>query len=400
MSDLLRQIDSIALFRGVRYAEPLKSLCVFLKMREGGHPIEELIASYSDFVSVLYSLRPDADLSAAIWDALIDDMNPYLKHRIDSIVDPENTTKMSTLINLTAERELDLLTQIGKYSSYDFKEEMYYDGYLPDFRSSAIDIKDRYMKVIEELDKKGYGIYSRYRMFKIDRCTIVPVKHPDPISVEDLFCYDRQRNTVIDNIKAFLSGKPAADCLLYGVAGTGKSSTVKAASRMFFDQGLRLVELPKAEIGNLSEVIEMLSRIPMKFILFIDDISFESNDERIGALKSVLEGAASGGRKNILIHATSNRRHMIKESFADRADEIHTSDTISEQMSLSERFGLRVLYEKPNKQEYLTIVSKLLEKRNIKMEEKDIEEGAERFALRGGGRSARLARQYVDSLDR
>ena len=400
MSDLLRQIDSIALFRGVLKKEPFLSLIDFLRKRENGASTEELIDSYSNFVSVLYGLRTDADLSAAVWDALIDDMNPFLKHRIDSIIDPEGTTKMSTLINLTAQRELDLLTNIGKYSSTDFKAEMYYDGYLPDFRSSGIDIAERYMRTINDLGKKGYGIYSRYRMFKIENCRIVPVKHPDPISVEDLFCYEMQRNKVVDNMRAFLAGKPAADCLLYGVAGTGKSSTVKAAARMFEEDGLRLVELPKSEIDNLATVIDMLSHIPMKFVLFIDDISFEATDDRIGALKSVLEGAASGGRKNIIICVTSNRRHMIKETFSDRQNEIHQADTIAEQMSLSERFGLRVLYEKPNKQDFLTIVKRIAERRGLKIDEGELEEGAERFALRGGGRSARLARQYVDSLDR
>ena len=163
---------------------------------------------------------------------------------------------------------------------------------------------------------------------------------------------------------------------------------------------MRLVELPNSEIDNLATVIDMLSHIPMKFFLFIDDISFEATDDRIGALKSVLEGAASGGRKNIIICATSNRRHMIKETFSDRQNEIHQADTIAEQMSLSERFGLRVLYEKPNKQDFLTIVKRIAERRGLKIDEGELEEGAERFALRGGGRSARLARQYVDSLDR
>ena len=137
----------------------------------------------------------------------------------------------------------------------------------------------------------------------------------------------------------------------------------------------------------------------MKFILFIDDISFESTDDRIGSLKSVLEGAASGGRKNIIIYATSNRRHMIKESFADRQNEVHASDTIAEQMSLSERFGLRVLFDKPDKKTYLEIVSKLCEHRGIEVDQAKLEADAERIALRGGGRSARLARQFVDSLE-
>ena len=398
MSELLRQIDSIALFRGVRRGEPLNSLCNYLKKMEAGNTIDEMIESYATFVSVLYELRSDADLSAAIWDCLIDDMNPFLRHRIDEITNPEEATKLSTLISLTAQRELDLLTQIGSYTSTTFKDEMYYDGYLPDFRSSHIDFKERYMEMIDNISTNGYGMFSKYLMFKIDKGEIVPVKHPDPICADDLFCYEMQREKVINNTRAFIDGKPAADVFLYGDAGTGKSSTVKAVARQFKDEGLRLVELPKPELDNLSSVIEKLSQIPMKFILFFDDITFDADDDRIGILKSILEGAASGDRKNIAIYATSNRRHMIKETFSSRSDEIHATDTIAEQTSLSERFGLRILFEKPNKFTFINIIKSMCDARGIVYDDKELELKAEQAALRAGGRSNRLARQFVDSL--
>ena len=398
MSELLREIDSIALFRGVKEKEPLKSLCDFLLKMEAGYTIEEMIDSYGNFCGKLYELRADCDLSAAIWDALVDDMNPYLKYKIESVKYPDSVTTMSTLLTLTAERELDLLTRIGNYTSYDFKNEMYYDGYLPDFRTSHIDLKERYMRMIDSLETKGYGVFARSNVFKIKDGKLHVVKHPDPIRVEELFCYSMQRNKVIDNTRAFCEGRTFADVLLYGDAGTGKSSAVKATARMFFEQGVRLVELPKAEIGRLPDIIEELTEIPLKFIVFIDDISFDADDDRIGSLKSVIEGAASGDRKNIVIYATSNRRHMIKETFSARENEIHSSDTIAEQMSLSERFGLRVLFDKPNKATYLEIVKNLLLLRNIKMDEEEMALKAEQFATRGGGRSARIARQFVDSL--
>lgn len=398
MSDLLRDLNSLALFRGVSHTEPLNSLRDFLNKAESDCTSDEKIEAYATFVSVLYSIRPDADFSAAIWDALLSDMNPYLKNRIDTLVNPEEALPASQLMIFTAQNELDILTKIGSVTSEDFKAEIAYDGYLPDFTSSRIDFKTRYMRVIDDLPTAGYGIYAKYLMFKIDRGEIKPVKHPDPIRTEELFCYERQHEKVVSNTQAFLMGKRAADTLLYGDAGTGKSSTVKAVARMFEKDGLRLVELPKTEIMNLPDVIEMLSQIPMKFILFIDDVSFESNDDRIGPLKSILEGAASGGRKNIVIYATSNRRHLIKESFADRSDEVHKTDTMAEQMSLSERFGLRVLFDKPNKMDFLTIVHKLCELRGISIPEEELDMKAEQFAIRGGGRSARLARQFVDLI--
>lgn len=398
MSDVLREICSLALFRNVRQKEPLKSLCDFLLKMGPGFSMEEMIDSYGHFVSVLYEMRADADLSAAIWDALSEDMNPYLRHRIDTLLRPDQTVKASTLLKLTAERELDLLTRIGNYSSYDFKDAMVYDGYLPDFRSSHIDFKKRYMTMIDQIGSSGYGMYAKYHFFRIKDGALDPVTNPDPIRVEDLFCYEKQRERVINNTRKFSEGKTFEDILLYGDAGTGKSSTVKAAARMFADSGVRLVEVPKSELHGLSEIIKMLTEVPLKFIIFIDDVSFDADDDRIGSLKSVIEGAASGARKNIAIYATSNRRHMIKETFSARENEIHTSDTIAEQMSLSERFGIRILFDKPNKDTYLKIVNGMMKLRGLDMNEEELAIAAEQYAIRGGGRSARVARQFVDSL--
>ena len=398
MSDVLREICSLALFRNVRQKEPLKSLCDFLLKMGPGFSMEEMIDSYGHFVSVLYEMRADADLSAAIWDALYEDMNPYLRHRIDTLIRPDETMKASTLLKLTAERELDLLTRIGNYTSYDFKDAMVYDGYLPDFRSSHIDFKTRYMTMMDQIGTMGYGVYAKYHFFRIKDGALDPVTNPDPICVEDLFCYEKQREKVIANTRKFSEGKTFEDILLYGDAGTGKSSTVKAAARMFVDSGVRLVEVPKSELHGLSEIIKMLTEVPLKFIIFIDDVSFDADDDRIGSLKSVIEGAASGARKNIAIYATSNRRHMIKETFSARENEIHTSDTIAEQMSLSERFGIRILFDKPNKDTYLKIVKGMMNLRGLKMDEEELAIAAEQYAIRGGGRSARVARQFVDSL--
>ena len=398
MSDVLREICSIALFRDVRDKEPLRSLSDFLLKMGPGYSMEEMIDSYGEFVSTLYSLRADCDLSAAIWECLADDMNPYLRYKINELVEPDKVTRMSHLLELTAKRELDLLTRIGSYTSTEFKNEMIYDGYLPEFTSSHIDFKKRYMRMIDTITTKGYGIYARYDFFRIKNGELTPVTSPDPISINDMFCYERQRNKVYKNTKDFVEGRSFQDVLLYGDAGTGKSSTVKSAARLFFGSGIRLVEVPKSELHGLSEVIELLSKVPLKFILFIDDVSFDADDDRIGTLKSVIEGAASGARKNIAIYATSNRRHMIKETFSARENEIHTSDTIAEQMSLSERFGLRILFDKPNKDTFLEIVKGLAEAKGVDMPEEDLMKEAEQFAIRGGGRSARIARQFVDSL--
>jgi len=387
---MYKKLTSLALLRGIIFEEPLNSFLELTSEIDEEMPVEDIIDSYGSFCSVLYELREDADFSEAIWDLLVDNMNPYLRSIIES--------RDSVYLKKALEMELDVLSSVGSITSADIVKLINYDGYLPAFESSKIDFKKRYLEMIENITTNGYGVYARYNIFKIVDGRLEPVKHPDPIRVEDLFCYEMQREKVVNNTRNFVEGKSFADVLLYGDAGTGKSSTVKAASRMFFDKGVRLVELPKSEINNLANVIECISSIPLKFIIFIDDISFDADDDRIGSLKSVIEGAASGGRKNVVIYATSNRRHMIKETFSARENEIHSSDTIAEQLSLSERFGLRVLFDKPNKATYLEIVRNLLNMRGIQMEDEEISIQAERFATRSGGRSARIARQFVDSL--
>lgn len=400
---ILRKLDSIAILKGVTYREPLLSFRSFLieLIRKASASskesiIPETIQAYSEFIYNLYSLRTDANFSIAIFDALLSDMNPYLSYKIRLLMEP-SLAPMSTLMEMTVNKELEILSEIGEIPSAFFKERMPFGINLPDYHSIKINFVDKYHQYIEEIPTKGYGIFLDSTMFTIASGKLTTVEHPDTISVDELFSYDRQRNMVIENTKSFICGKKASDILLYGDAGTGKSSTVKAVSRLLRDKGVRLVELPKIELMNLPYVIEELSTHPMKFILFIDDISFEIDDERIGYLKSVLEGAVYGNRRNVIIYATSNRRHIIRESYSNRIDEMHCSDNIAEQMSLSERFGLAIRFDKPNKGEYIDICEKIAMMRGLEIKD-DFAIKAEQFALKAGGRTARLARQFVDFL--
>ena len=184
-----------------------------------------------------------------------------------------------------------------------------------------------------------------------------------------------------------------------GDAGTGKSSTVKAVANAFFGEGVRLIELRKDQLRYLPLVMAQISGNPLKFIIFIDDLSFNQNNDDFSMLKAALEGSASATADNAVIYATSNRRHIIKESFGDReGDDVHRNDTMQETLSLSERFGLTVLFSKPNKQLYLKIVKELALRAGITMDEKELEIQAEAFALRKGNRSARCAEQFINSL--
>ena len=196
--------------------------------------------------------------------------------------------------------------------------------------------------------------------------------------------------------KALIEKRPALNTLLYGDAGTGKSSTVKAIANHFYDKGLRLIELRRDQLCYLPLVMGKISGNPLKFIIFIDDLSFGSSDDSFSMLKAALEGSASSTAENAVIIATSNRRHIVKESFSDRVgDDVHRNDTLQESLSLSERFGLTVYYEKPAKALYLNIVRELAIRNGITPDE-ILEIRAEAFALKRGNRSARAAEQFID----
>jgi len=228
---------------------------------------------------------------------------------------------------------------------------------------------------------------------------IVPVTNPDKTELSDLVDYEREKKTIMDNTKALLEGKPAANILLTGDAGTGKSSTLKAVANALWNEGLRIVEVRKDQLRAIPKILNELSKNPLKFVLFIDDLSFLKDDDNFNMLKAVLEGSVTAKSANVVIYATSNRRHIIKEKFSDRdGDEVHRNDTMQELVSLSERFGIHLTFSKPNKETFLHIVNHLADENGIDMPKDELELLAERFALERGGRSARLARQFIDGL--
>ena len=203
----------------------------------------------------------------------------------------------------------------------------------------------------------------------------------------------------MDNTKALLSGKPAANILLTGDAGTGKSSTVKAVVNELSESGLRIIEVRKEQLHKIPKILDELGSNPLKFILFIDDLSFTKDDDNFSALKAILEGSVSAKSNNVAIYATSNRRHLVKENFSDReGDDVHFNDTMQELLSLSERFGIQLTFSRPDKSTYLDIVHSLADKCGIEYDPEILDAEAEKFALKRGTRSARAAKQFVDGI--
>lgn len=248
--------------------------------------------------------------------------------------------------------------------------------------------------------KNGCGMFARYRAFIWRDKGIEPVVHPDNISIDTLKGYDIPRGLVVDNTTAFLNGIQCNNCLLYGDRGTGKSSTVKAILNRYYKDGLRMVEMPKDRLGEFPVLADKIAALPLKFIIFIDDLSFSSDDKSYAQLKAVLEGGLAARPDNTLIYATSNRRHLVKENLSDRnGDELHRNDSIQESLSLSDRFGLSINFSKPDKESYLQIVRSLAREKNLNISIEELEKGAEQWAIERGGRSPRCARQYISIVE-
>ena len=273
-------------------------------------------------------------------------------------------------------------------------------AFLPRWETSGIDLPAAYAQRMSEVGKKGYGMFAKHHVFTVESGQLVPVKYPDPQRLSELPGYEKEREKVIANTKALLAGMPANNVLLYGDAGTGKSSAVKAIANEFAPEGLRLVEVKKNQLYQIPDLMDKLAANPLKFILFIDDLSFTANDDNFAALKAILEGSVGGRAKNIAVYATSNRRHLIKETLTDRTgDDIHEADTRQELMSLSARFGLTVTFQRPEKARFENILAELAKQHGIDMPMDQLLVKAEAFAIRAGGRSPRVAKQFIEQCE-
>ena len=348
------------------------------------------VEEYSNFTRKLF--EKSENFSDYIWNLIIFDENIYVRKLASKEI-------ISNMLAQCVKHELQTLQEIATITSKYIRSEIEYNGFMAEWSiNTEYDFNKMYEERMEKLFTVGYGIYSNNIMFTYDNGKVAPVKYPDNIRLSSHIGYERERKRIIDNTYAFIKGKPAANVLLYGDAGTGKSSTVKAIVNEYANEGLRMIEVRKGDLLEIPKLIQELANNPLKFILFIDDLSFSKNNEEIGALKAILEGSVTAKTSNVVIYATSNRRHLVQESFSERqGDDIHRNETIQEQISLSDRFGLSICFSKPNKKEYLDIIHGLLEEYKVKKIE-NVDMLAEQHAMSRGGRSGRIARQFVEYL--
>lgn len=386
--ELACELSSLAVFRNVLHLAPMQALLRYLT---SNGEVREKISLFGDFV---FSLAEDQnDFSAFLQRAVFEDENMYVKAAAR-----HETASPSLAEN--ARHELQVFTHLSTLTPAQLCANIRYDGFLPQFENHFVDFEKEYQLRLQQIDRYGYGVFSSAAMFYVADGNILPVRRAAQQEIENFVGYEDERRKVFDNTRALCEGRPAANVLLYGDAGTGKSSTVKACVKRFFDQGVRLIELRKDQLLSLSSVMEKVADNPLKFIIFIDDLSFNKNDDSFSMLKAALEGSVATKAPNAVIYATSNRRHIVKESFSDRdsGDDIHRADTTQELMSLSDRFGLTVYFAKPDKQLYLQIVHCLARKNGLEIEPEFLEQKAEEFALRKGSRSPRAAEQLIHSL--
>lgn len=383
-----RKLHSLVIFRNILNDETVKKLLSLFDCDETNK--NELTDKYCDFArSVLIN---GGNLSQHFLRLILEDENFYTSYKITGKGDPE-------LLEPLLERELSVIEYLSRYEGEQIRTFTGDKG-LARWKTEEIDFSEVYHKRLGEIHRRGFGIYAKYHMFILgDDGEIVPIKNPDPQKLSELSGYERERNLIIANTKALLEGKSANNVLLYGDAGTGKSSTVKAIGNEFKDMGLRIIELKKEQLHLIPALLDHISEKPLKFILFIDDLTFSSDDKDFCALKATLEGGVSTRGNNTIIYVTSNHRHLVKETNADRqGDEISIGDKIQEIVSLSARFGLTITYSKPDKDLYCRIVKDLADAKGVELDEEKLFVKAEAFAIRHGGRNPRTAKQFIDLL--
>ena len=350
------------------------------------------IAAYSDFLAELY--KKDTDLGRWLLEIILADVNPYVLKRAKGQL-------LSQVMIQALLRDLAVLERLAALDSKGLKDILQIgDGNGPDWTWGQVRIRAEYERFLNMLPTQGYGIWARHYAFYLQQdLAPVPVAHPDALPLSRFFGYERERQLIRQNVEAFLLGKTWQNMLLYGDAGTGKSSTIKSFAREYAGRGLRIIEVSKHQLGQLPQIIESLAGNPLKFILFIDDLTFSRVDDDFTALKTALEGGLLSQGDNVAIFATTNRRHLVKETHGERTgDQLHVNDGLQETMGLAGRFGLTVIFERPGPDEYLHIVESIAKEKGIRMPLGELRQKAEAYAIRQNGRSPRVANQFIDSI--
>ena len=393
---LLRaQLRGLSAFRSLLDTPMLKDALQLLDAaarRDG----EGALAAYDQ---MFYLLKAEgySGLGTWLWDTLRYTETPYGDLAGSGRSDPE--------LEEAARRDVDALLQLARLRAEDIRVAL-----KPILTEEYVSVLDNLPAwetgapfTFEELaafyQENGAGLYAKYRAFLWEEGRLVPVADPDCPHPVELLGYDQQRKQVLDNTRLLVEGKPSNNVLLFGDGGTGKSATVKSMLYLPGMENLRLIEIQKENLVGMPRLIRSLAGRRQSFILFIDDLAFDQDDKTYSSLKTILEGGLEKRPLNVAIYATSNRRHLVRQTFSDRAgDEVDAFETISEKTALAERFGLRIPYMTMSKSEYLALIDHLAGLYHVEMNREVLHAKAMEWEIRHAGRTPRVARQFIASL--
>ena len=393
---LLRaQLRGLSAFRSLLDTPMLKDALQLLDAaarRDG----EGALAAYDQ---MFYRLKAEgySGLGTWLWDTLRYTETPYGDLAGSGRSDPE--------LERAARRDVDALLQLAQLGAEDIRVAL-----KPILTEEYVSVLDNLPAwetgapfTFEELAafyrENGAGLYAKYRAFLWEEGRLVPVADPDCPHPVELLGYDQQRKQVLDNTRLLVEGKPSNNVLLFGDGGTGKSATVKSMLYLPGMENLRLIEIQKENLVGMPRLIRSLAGRRQSFILFIDDLAFDQDDKTYSSLKTILEGGLEKRPLNVAIYATSNRRHLVRQTFSDRAgDEVDAFETISEKTALAERFGLRIPYMTMSKSEYLALIDHLAGLYHVEMNREVLHAKAMEWEIRHAGRTPRVARQFIASL--
>ena len=430
---MYRDIAKLVLYRNLGENSILMKLSgIFEDFDRGDCPNAELVARIYDQIKRLLDLATDYGFDTNLW-------HNYLAF---ILITNENSFSMTSekvgandgTVNYFAKNDfkifkklfdfdfseieealdIDCFTIVNNYKAIGKKERMYNKNVstkVQDISRAIEGAKDEndIFKIVTDFYKAyGVGMFGLNKAFRIVHPTngdmqFVPINNTEDVRLDDLIGYEIQKQKIVENTEAFVAGRKANNALLFGDSGTGKSTTIKAIINEYYDQGLRMIEIYKHQFQDLSQVISQIKNRNYRFIIYMDDLSFEEFETEYKYLKAVIEGGLEIKPDNVLIYATSNRRHLIRETWTDRTDlennnGMHKSDTMQEKLSLVNRFGVTINYSKPSQKEYFLIVVGLAEKNGIHMTEEELCAEANKWELSHGGISGRTAQQFINYL--
>lgn len=415
ISFLVQQVASLLLYRSILDDEVGQAFVALLQTldRTTNNPAEALscLQAYSRWFYALASCHQS--WQTYLQNQILRSTNPFAQH-----VQQFGFAKLPPALIAAARHDLHVLQELEQCNSQQLSQWVQMVTHSPSTPivwelEETIEPEfpfhhysnwaDAIEALAEHYRKFGSGLFAKYRALRWQAGQFMGISHPDPVQLNDLVGYDWQKEALLKNTEFLLKGYPALHVLLYGSRGSGKSSLVKALLNHYADRSLRLVEVAKADLTDLPTIAEQLRSLPQKFILFVDDLSFEEDEDTYKALKVVLEGNVAARPQNIVVYATSNRRHLIREFFGDRprpsdGDEVHAWDTVQEKLSFSDRFGLTLTFEPANQKTYLEIIHHLAAQASLAITPEDLEHRALQWATRHNGRSGRTARQFIDFL--